>query len=47
MKEGRKNPDKCLGVIGFTEDDWPQLDAIDAPMSNPASPLPPPSLPPF
>ena len=47
MKEGRKNPDKCLGVIGFTEDDWRQLDAIDAPMSNPASPLPPPSLPPF
>jgi hypothetical protein len=28
MAEGRKNPEKCPGVVGFTEDDWRALDEI-------------------
>lgn len=41
MKAGRKDPDKCPGVAGFTEDDWKQLDSIKLPMSKPAFELPP------
>ena len=28
MKEGRDKPDACKGVVGFTEEDWHNLDAI-------------------
>jgi uncharacterized protein YjbI with pentapeptide repeats len=28
IEEGRENPEKCLGVVGFTEDDWRSLEAI-------------------
>ena len=28
LEEGRKEPEKCPGVTGFTEDDWRRLDAI-------------------
>jgi uncharacterized protein YjbI with pentapeptide repeats len=28
MKAGRDKPDACMGVAGFTEDDWRRLDAI-------------------
>lgn len=28
MEEGRKNPEKCPGVVGFTEGEWRQLDLI-------------------
>ena len=30
MNEGRKEPEKCPGVSGFTDDDWRRLDAIKA-----------------
>lgn len=35
MEEGRKTPEKCPGVAGFTEYDWRALEAI-----NPAGTLP-------
>jgi hypothetical protein len=28
MEDGRKNPEKCPGVVGFTEGEWRQLDSI-------------------
>jgi uncharacterized protein YjbI with pentapeptide repeats len=28
MEEGRKTPEKCPGVAGFTEEDWRELEAI-------------------
>jgi uncharacterized protein YjbI with pentapeptide repeats len=28
LEEGRKAPEKCPGVVGFTEDDWRRLEAI-------------------
>jgi hypothetical protein len=28
MEEGRKTPEKCPGVVGFTEDDWHRLEKI-------------------
>ena len=28
LEDGRKTPEKCLGVAGFTEDDWLRLEAI-------------------
>lgn len=30
LREGRINPEKCPGVIGFTEDDWRALDNVQA-----------------
>ena len=28
MEEGRKAPERCAGVVGFTEDDWRRLETI-------------------
>lgn len=36
IKEGRGDPDTCLGVAGFTEDDWRALDAIKPTETAPA-----------
>jgi Pentapeptide repeats (8 copies) len=36
MKDGRKKPDTCKGVAGFTEDDWRRLDAIKPAEAAPA-----------
>ena len=38
MEEGRKTPEKCPGVTGFTEEDWRQLEAIKPTEAAPASP---------
>jgi hypothetical protein len=29
LKAGRERPDTCKGVVGFTEEDWRALDAIE------------------
>ena len=36
LKAGRKEPDKCPGVIGFNENDWRNLDAIEPTVAAPA-----------
>ena len=29
MEDGRKNPEKCRGIVGFTDGDWHALEAIE------------------
>jgi hypothetical protein len=36
MMSGRKEPDKCPGVAGFTENDWHNLESIKAAEAAPA-----------
>jgi hypothetical protein len=28
LEEGRKTPEKCPGIAGFTDEDWRRLEAI-------------------